>query len=92
MSTGGEFGLSAYPNPFNSEVTLRLAGLSAGAIQALESKGLAIYDVHGRRVADLTLRMSPVMAWNASALPAGIYVIRAKAAGREASLKVMLMK
>lgn len=92
LSTGGAFGLSAYPNPGSGTVSLRLSGLSAAALSALATRGLEIYDVHGRRVDDLTQRMSPLMTWDASKFPAGIYVVRAKAAGHEASLKVMLMK
>ncbi len=65
----GEFALTAYPNPFNSETTLsfRLAANQNGAIE--------IHDILGRLVRQYdNLSTSGVVRFNAGGLSSGMYV------------------
>jgi len=73
------FTLSSFPNPFNSTVTI---SFSVPAGQVSESVRLAIYDLSGRLVADLTpaatrgvVAAERHLIWNASGQPAGIYFV-----------------
>lgn len=92
LTSMGIFRLAVSPNPFNTTLDLKVLGLSGEMLKATDNRSLAVYDIHGRMVQDLTKRMSPALAWNASRFPAGVYVIRAKAGLRETAVRVMLMK
>jgi len=93
-----EFGLtSVYPNPFNS--TTRIS-FSVGARHAVPLH-LAIYDLSGRMVADLSARIIPAQAgihleqkviWDASSQPAGLYFVRLQAGGEIQTQKALLLK
>lgn len=62
-------GILASPNPFNPSVVLTLSGaLASGA-------SIKVYDLSGKRVADLSKGISRGKAvWNASGLASGLYV------------------
>ncbi len=85
------FGIqSAYPNPFNSQMRI-VYGLPEAA-----RVDLAVYDLSGRRVADLingsqSAGMHTVI-FDGSGLPSGVYMVRLEAAGQNSQWKVALVK
>ncbi len=89
---------SAYPNPFNSMLSIRY---SVG--QVSKPVSLAIYDLSGRLVTDLlsrtgVLQYAPTtsstrtVVWNASAVPAGVYLVRLQSGSDVSTQKVVLMR
>lgn len=73
------------PNPFTSTVTLSLTGDEKPSL-------LAVYDVRGRMVANLTTRFKDGSAtWHAAA-PAGMYFIRAEVDGKRLVKPAFLIK
>jgi len=88
----------AYPNPFNSSITIKFA---VGA-QGLAPLRLAIYDLSGREVAELldgrgVLQYAPTagqhkVVWNAAGMPSGIYFCRMEAQGFSRSMKMLLVR
>jgi hypothetical protein len=86
-----EFGISSiYPTPFNSQTAVRF-----GADRA-ERVTIRAYDIQGRLVATLYNRTPRVgyhqLVWNASAYPAGLYMIRLESGSRIQTAKVALVK
>ncbi len=86
-----EFGLhSIYPSPFNSVTTIRF-----GADKAVRTS-VRIFDLLGREIATLFDRTPEIgnykIAWNATNMPTGIYIVRLESAGRTAVLKVALIR
>jgi len=66
--------ISAYPNPFNSSITIRFVSPQAGAWNA------SIYDLTGRKVSTLTGNLSKSVIWkgvnrNGLPLPSGMYYV-----------------
>jgi len=88
------FALSTFPNPFNSSVTI---SFTVGA-QGLAPLRLAIFDISGRLVADLTAADPPRSAgmhkvtWDASSVGAGVYFIRLEAGTEVRTEKIVLMR
>ena len=102
------FSLTAFPNPFNSTVTISYSvGLETDATR------LGIYDLTGSVVADLsphtgvnTPRLTPgetadrggsaagkgKVVWNASDIPAGIYFVNLTQNNHSIQKKLILMK
>ena len=87
--------VSAFPNPFNSSTRIRFA---VGARPAVPLR-LAIYDLSGRLVTDLTHSAfrTPHSAfgsviWNACNQPAGVYFIRLESSNEVKTIKTLLMK
>src|SRR5262245_19845391 len=73
------FALEAAPNPFRGAVALRLVNPSGAAQPAR----VAVYDLAGRRVADLldgpAAAVMSRLEWRPNAdLPAGLYLVRAR--------------
>jgi len=99
------FGLTAFPNPFNSMLTIRYA---TGGFETAPTR-VGIYDVNGREVAYL-LGSTGVSAgqgfhpaaeggatankatWDATGSPAGVYLIKTQHNGEVTSKSVMLVK
>jgi len=81
---------SAYPNPFNPSTVVPFELASAGPVQ------LAVYDVMGRRVSTLVNGAMSAgrhsLAWDASGLPSGVYMLRLTAGGKVMTGKVTLLK
>lgn len=80
---------SAYPNPFADRLTLRYGLAQAGPAR------LALYDVLGREVA--RVEAAAEAGWHeamldASALPAGVYVVRFEAGGEVEARRVTLVR
>jgi len=78
--------LTAGPNPFRSRTTFRLTLPEAGPAT------LAVYDVLGREVAllhdGLLAAGAHAFAWDASALPAGVYLARLRLGDRAEAVRV----
>ena len=88
------FSLSAFPNPFNSTVTIRFSTGSAA-----RPTRLAIYDVTGRLVTDLSPRLPQLIAankakvvWDSGAVGAGVYFVRLEDHNTALNRKVILIK
>jgi len=84
-----EFGLSQnYPNPFNPSTRLTLS------VPGLERVTVEVYDLLGRRVAQLVDGvLAPglhTVEWNASGVASGLYLCRASV-GRWSSTRKMLL-
>jgi hypothetical protein len=91
--------LSAWPSPARAGATIQLAmsGVPPGA--ALE---VSVYDLAGRRVAILPAQSSvregfvAQLAWDGrgpdGSLPGGLYLVRARAAGWEASTRIVILE
>jgi len=92
--TPSAFSLSAFPNPFNSSVTI---SFTVGA-QGLAPLRLAIYDLSGRLVADLTAADLPRSAgkhkviWDAGDMANGIYWVRLQSQESFKAIKIVLIK
>jgi len=87
--TPAQFFLSAYPNPFNAEVSINISG-------ELESiSELAIYNIAGQRVRNLPV--APSVIWDGKDasrhdMASGIYFVRAAGDGHSRTIKVALVR
>ena len=79
-----------YPNPFATETTVELVLPEAGAVT------VEVYDTLGRRVAELAdgdwAAGSHRLRWDARGMASGVYVVRAQAGARSATLAVVLAR
>ncbi len=85
------FGLAAaYPNPFRSSTTFALDVPKSGRV------AVSVYDALGRRVAVLVDAEVEAgthrLLWDASALPSGLYLVRATGVGATAVQRVTLVR
>ncbi|HEX7070043.1 MAG TPA: FG-GAP-like repeat-containing protein [Rhodothermales bacterium] len=85
------FGIvDAYPNPFNPAATIRFATDRSGMVD------LAMYDVHGRRVATLHEGSLPAgmheLRFDGKSLPSGVYFCRIVSGSRTDSMPIALVK
>jgi hypothetical protein len=78
--------LTAEPNPFNPAVTIRLpASLKGASVQ--------VFDLSGRRVADLEAGKNGSRAvWDASTRASGVYVVAASKGNLTIRKKITLLK
>jgi hypothetical protein len=86
-----EFALKTpFPNPFNSSVKLDFSIVNSGLVN------LSVYDVTGRRVAELINEVRAAgahkLVWNAAAQPSGIYLARLTSLGETAVVKMTLIR
>lgn len=85
-----EYSLSIYPNPFNPTTTVSFSLKEAARVR------LTVYDVTGRRVQTLADKPFDAgaheIAFDASALPAGIYFARIESASFTQTRKMVLLK
>lgn len=96
LQAASESGLSASPNPFNPETSVRYMLQEAGAAS------LVVYDLRGRRVRSLLSGVSQSsgpheLSWDGcddagAALPSGTYVLWLEAGGAIASKRVSLVR
>ncbi|MCF7809520.1 T9SS type A sorting domain-containing protein [bacterium] len=86
-----EFGIvSAYPNPFNSEISIGFNLISDG------KTSLRVFDLQGREVAvigqsELSAGAHQLM-WDASGFGSGVYIVRLEAEGEVSARKVVLLR
>lgn len=82
--------VSAYPNPFNSAVTIRYSVPRAGRIT------VRVYDLSGRRLETLMEGHVPAgngrVRWRAKDYPSGTYFLRVMADGEMITQKLLLIK
>ena len=93
------FGISAYPNPFNSAINIAIRGVGASDARSGQV-GIEIFDISGRLVADLhgTNCGSPQFVptpriWRPEkSLGSGIYLVRARIGNSEITKRVVYLK
>jgi photosystem II stability/assembly factor-like uncharacterized protein len=82
--------MSAFPNPFRTSATLQFTISEAGRVR------LAAYDALGREVAVLVDEAreagAHAVAFDASSLPAGVYVVRLEAGGQTLTQRLTLLR
>lgn len=82
--------VTAYPNPFNATVTIRL-----DLPEALHAR-LEIYNLLGQKVATLADKLTPAgvstFLWDASQASSGVYIYRLAAGTHIESHKMLLLK
>ncbi len=82
--------MNNYPNPFNPTTTISLSLKQSGLIK------VSVYDMQGRRVADLfegtKAAGEHVVSWDAQGVGSGIYLVRMIGDGFSDSRKVVLAK
>ncbi|MFP4522672.1 MAG: T9SS type A sorting domain-containing protein, partial [Fibrobacterota bacterium] len=90
--------ITAYPNPFNSEIQIKINFLSATAgISPLKNYSLGIYNIKGFRVGGPGRSFAKkndedTYIWDASNYPAGIYLIQIRNKDLDASKRITLLK
>ena len=89
-----------YPNPFNAVTVIPFTIERSGTVT------IAVYDLHGRKVAQLMTGDTPAhpggqsgggvrehsVTWDASAFPTGLHICRLEAAGKSVTRKLLLLK
>jgi len=82
--------LTAFPNPFNSTVSIRIELPFSDAIE------VAVYDLMGRRVAELYRGVwaagSQRLEWKAKDVPSGVYWVRLRNGARQEVQKMVVLK
>ncbi|MCD6502050.1 T9SS type A sorting domain-containing protein, partial [bacterium] len=94
------FEILAYPNPFNSAITISLSA-GVGASDARSGQvGIEIYDISGHLVADLPVTTcgspqvvpTPVIWQPEKSVGSGVYLVRARAGGKSLVKRVVYIK
>jgi hypothetical protein len=85
-----QISLSAYPNPFNSEVNISLSGVESLPVP------IGIYDISGRLVRSLLITSGDIN-WDGhsdqgGAASSGVYLVRAIVGQRAVSTKIVLLR
>ena len=85
-----DFGLAAYPNPFNATTKISFTLAKTGDVQ------LSVFDITGRRVKTLANEAMSAGAhavmFEARELPSGIYLCHLKAISGRMTQKLVLLK
>ena len=86
-----EFRLSAYPNPFNSQITINFINPLS------QTTRVAIYDIRGKLVKKFTLKNKQMLQWNGMNdsgvyTGSGIYLIRVQNGSTVKTFKVVQIK
>ncbi len=88
-------GLSAYPNPFNPQTTVKFTNPSAGNVN------VGVYDIHGRLirtlVSDVMVAGEHSIVWDGhdefgAQVASGVYFARMDAGSAQATRKLMMVK
>ena len=94
---GPDISLLCYPNPFNAAVVISY-GNYRGGIQTTKARNswntaptLSIYDTHGRTVHRADMKLA-TYTWNASGLPSGVYLLRARIGHSTLTRKLILLR
>jgi hypothetical protein len=78
-----EMSIIAYPNPFNSSVS----------IDVPEKAEIAIFDINGRKIADFGVVENGSLRWQpATSVESGVYFVRANLDGNSLTQRVMFIK
>ncbi|MFH1734848.1 MAG: T9SS type A sorting domain-containing protein, partial [bacterium] len=85
-----EFGMSAYPNPFNPDLAINIQ------LSAVSHVNLAVYDISGRKVATLVDGFRDAgyheVTFEGSGLASGVYLVKLEAGDYSSIQKAMLIK
>jgi len=83
-----DFGINAYYNPFNRAVIISMWDNGIGPhVQA----SLRVYDTKGRFVTKIPIRNRKAI-WDASCMPGGVYLVKAKIGNRISARRITLIK
>ncbi|RKZ27349.1 hypothetical protein DRQ20_00675 [bacterium] len=85
MGTEKEKVLLVYPQVFSDELTLKLSGLSGNV-------KVELFDVSGRKVANIYEGEVTDYVWKAEALPQGVYFVRISGVDKTETVKVIKIK
>jgi hypothetical protein len=100
LAPAGETGLTATPNPFHAAVAITVNG---NAVETLHFQGkrhgnikcnvstMSVYDTRGRMV-DRIVSRDGTFSWNASGMPAGVYLARVNLDGKTYQKKLLRVK
>jgi hypothetical protein len=96
------------PNPFHGTVRIVLNGVIAGDVETLrpgvDNRGrtgrnvstirpqMSIYDIHGKLIAKFGSEIRSTIEWNASGLPAGVYILKTDLNNRRVTKRLILTK
>ncbi len=85
-----EFAMTAYPNPFNPDLTISYSLPENGIVQ------IAVFDVLGRKVTELANHSYQAgthsVTWNATGVSSGIYYVRLSSPAQTLTQKVVLLR
>jgi hypothetical protein len=79
----GRAGIDVCPNPFNTMTSITVKGIFPA---------LSVYDLNGRLVSRLPVHGQKAVTWDASACPAGVYLLKANIHGKQLTRKLLLQK
>ena len=81
---------AVYPNPFNAATRITIALETARRVH------LELFDINGRRVAELYAGDLPAgyhtLSWQADDIPSGVYFVRLRSAGQIRSAKAAIVR
>jgi hypothetical protein len=90
-AAGAALAVTATPNPFKTTVKIAASGQRI----ADSNIGVAIYDIKGKMVHKLSAtsyQLSAGISWNASGLPAGVYLLKVTAGNKTVSRRLFLQR
>jgi hypothetical protein len=90
-ANAGTDGIAVRPNPFNPAVVISINDGHVGATRRV-APTLAIYDPHGRMVHKTVNITANSYTWDASGMPAGIYLLKASVGKKTYTRKLFLQK
>jgi hypothetical protein len=76
------------PNPFTAVTSIRIS--SELRVSSDEFR-VIIFDLQGRKLATRNSQLATSFTWNASGLPAGVYILKVSLGNRTVSKRVMLL-
>jgi hypothetical protein len=83
--------VTASPNPFKAAVDITVYDGHIGATRRV-APTVSIYDPHGRMVHRADITQNGSYTWNASGLPAGVYILEANAGNATIQKKLFLLR
>ncbi|OGJ86192.1 MAG: hypothetical protein A2350_18765 [Candidatus Raymondbacteria bacterium RifOxyB12_full_50_8] len=87
------FTMTCSPNPFNPAATISLQNIGRGSLYA----DLKVYAISGKLVKDFSRTVrgpdsGVSIVWNASNLPTGVYMVKARVGDRMLTERITLLK
>ncbi|OGJ89815.1 MAG: hypothetical protein A2268_07480 [Candidatus Raymondbacteria bacterium RifOxyA12_full_50_37] len=92
-----EISLEAAPNPFNPVTNITITNFKLPASLAkrgerIMNPDIKVFNIKGEFVTDLSNSIRNSVTWDASAFPAGLYIVQARVDGRSAEKRLLLVK
>jgi hypothetical protein len=93
VEKSNDMAITACPNPFNPAVVISVGApfMRERSVVRMTPLQLKIYTISGRFITDLETH-DGIASWDASNMPSGIYIIRAKAGNAHLSKKIILAR